>query len=206
MVRFFSEAADDPAVVSIQLTLYRVGEPTPIVDALLRARAAGKEVVLFVELKARFDESRNIAWVQRLEDAGVSVVYGVVGLKNHAKVALVLRRDGDGLRRYVHIGTGNYNAATARQYTDLGLFSADPELGADIHDFFNELTGSSHPPAGRYRHLAVAPITCFRGCSNGSSVKSSMPARADRPESAPRSTAWRTRRSSRRSTGPRRPA
>ncbi|MEO7986921.1 MAG: polyphosphate kinase 1, partial [Gemmatimonadales bacterium] len=157
VVRFFSEAADDPAVISIHLTLYRVGEPSPIVDGLLRARAAGKEVVLFVELKARFDESRNIAWVQRLEDAGVSVVYGVVGLKNHAKVGLVLRRDGDTLRRYVHIGTGNYNAATARQYTDLGLFSADPELGADIHDFFNELTGSSHPPAGRYRHLAVAP-------------------------------------------------
>lgn len=157
VVRFFSEAADDPAVASIRLTLYRVGEPSPIVEALLRARAAGKDVVLFVELKARFDESRNIAWVQRLEEAGASVVYGVVGLKNHAKVGLVLRREGDTLRRYVHIGTGNYNAATARQYTDLGLFSADPELGADVHDFFNELTGSSHPPAGAYRHIAVAP-------------------------------------------------
>jgi polyphosphate kinase len=163
VVRFFAEAADDPLVTSIRATLYRVGEASPIVDALLRARAAGKEVVLFVELKARFDEARNIAWVQRLEDAGATVVYGVVGLKNHAKVGLVLRRDGEGggrrdeLRRYVHIGTGNYNAATAKQYTDLGLFSADAALGADVQDFFNELTGSSHPPSGAYRRIAVAP-------------------------------------------------
>ena len=170
VVRFFAEAADDPFVSSIRVTLYRVGEASPIVDALLRARAAGKEVVLFVELKARFDETRNIAWVQRLEDAGATVVYGVVGLKNHAKVGVVLRRDGDALRRYVHIGTGNYNAATARLYTDLGLFSADRELGADVQEFFNELTGSSHPPAGAYRQIAVAPnhllpwlLECDRG-------------------------------------------
>jgi polyphosphate kinase len=157
VVRFFAEAAEDPLVTSVRVTLYRVGEASPIVDALLRARAAGKEVVLFVELKARFDEARNIAWVQRLEDAGATVVYGVVGLKNHAKVGLVLRREGDSLRRYVHIGTGNYNAATAKQYTDLGLFSAETEVGADIQDFFNELTGSSHPPSGAYRRIAVAP-------------------------------------------------
>ncbi len=157
VVRFFAEAADDPLVSSIRVTLYRVGEASPIVDALLRARAAGKEVVLFVELKARFDETRNIAWVQRLEDAGATVVYGVVGLKNHAKVGVVLRRDGDALRRYVHIGTGNYNAATGRLYTDLGLFSADGELGAEVHAFFNELTGSSQPPTGAYRRIAVAP-------------------------------------------------
>jgi polyphosphate kinase len=157
VVRFFAEAADDPDVLSIRLTLYRVGERSPIVDALLRAREAGKEVVIFVELKARFDESRNIAWVQRLEDAGATVVYGVVGLKNHAKVGLVIRREDGALRRYVHVGTGNYNAATARLYTDLGLLSADPGLGADINDFFNELTGSSHPPDGPYRHIAVAP-------------------------------------------------
>ncbi len=157
VVRFFSDAADDPLVASIRLTLYRVGERSPIADALLRARAAGKEVILFVELKARFDEARNIAWVQRLEEAGATVVYGVVGLKNHAKVGLVLRREGAALRRYVHIGTGNYNAATARQYTDLGLLSADPELGADINDLFNELTGSSHPPAGDYHRITVAP-------------------------------------------------
>ena len=157
VVRFFADAADDPDVLSIRLTLYRVGERSPIVDALLRARAAGKEVVIFVELKARFDESRNIAWVQRLEEAGATVVYGVVGLKNHAKVGLVLRREEGALRRYVHVGTGNYNAATARLYTDLGLLSADPELAAELHEFFNELTGSSHPPDGAYRHIAVAP-------------------------------------------------
>lgn len=157
VVRFFAEAADDPLVVSIRLTLYRVGERSPIVDALLKARAAGKEVILFVELKARFDEARNIAWVQRLEEAGAAVVYGVVGFKNHAKVGLVLRREQAGLTRYVHIGTGNYNAATARLYTDLGLLSADPELGADIHELFNELTGSSHAPSGEYRQIVVAP-------------------------------------------------
>ena len=157
VVRFFSEAADDQLVESIRLTLYRIGDRSPIVDALLRARAAGKEVVLFVELKAKFDEARNIAWVRRVEEAGATVIYGVAGLKNHAKVGLVLRREGGSLRRYVHIGTGNYNTSTARLYTDLGLLSADPELGADIQDFFNGLTGSSQPPAGSYRQIAVAP-------------------------------------------------
>ncbi len=159
IVRFFSEAAEDPQVASIRLTLYRVGEQSPIVDALLRARAAGKEVILFVELKARFDEARNVAWVQRLEDAGATVVYGVVGLKNHAKVGLVLRRTGTAgeLRRYVHIATGNYNVATARQYTDLGLLSADQRLGNDVHELFNELTGSSQPPGGRHDRIVVAP-------------------------------------------------
>ena len=155
--RFLAEAASDPAVLAIRLTLYRVGERSPVVDALLRALAAGKEVALFVELKARFDETRNVGWVRRLEEAGATVVYGVVGLKNHAKVGLVLRREPDGLRRYVHIGTGNYNAATARVYTDLSLFSADPALGADIHDLFNQLTGSSRAPGGTFRRLAVAP-------------------------------------------------
>ena len=157
VVRFFSEAADDPAVEGIRLTLYRAGERSPIGDALLRAAAAGKEVSIFVELKARFDESRNIGWVRRLEEAGAAVVYGVVGIKNHAKVGLVLRREGAGLRRYVHVGTGNYNAETARLYTDFGLLSADPDLSADVHDLFNELTGSSHAPAGSYRRITVAP-------------------------------------------------
>jgi polyphosphate kinase len=155
--RFFSEAADDPAVVAIRLTLYRVGERSPIVDALTRALERKKEVALFVELKARFDETRNVGWVRRLEEAGATVVYGVVGLKNHAKVGLVLRREDDGLRRYVHIGTGNYNAATAKVYTDLSLFSSDPDLGADVHDLFNQLTGSSRGPAGSFRRVAVAP-------------------------------------------------
>ncbi len=157
--RFFSDAADDPAVEAIRLTLYRVGDRSPIVDALLRALEHGKEVAIFVELKARFDETRNVGWVRRLEEAGAAVVYGVVGLKNHAKVGLVLRRESDGLRRYVHVSTGNYNATTARFYTDLGLFTTDEEIGADVHDLFNQLTGSSRAPSGSFRRLAVAPET-----------------------------------------------
>jgi polyphosphate kinase len=155
--RFFADAADDPAVVGIRATLYRVGERSPVVESLLTALKRGKDVSLFVELKARFDEARNAGWVRRLEEAGANLAYGVVGLKNHAKLALVVRREGDELRRYVHVGTGNYNAATARVYTDLGLFSADPELGADVNDLFNQLTGSSHAPAGTFRRLRVAP-------------------------------------------------
>ncbi len=157
VVRFFNEAADDPAVLAIRLTLYRIGERSPIVDALMRALQHGKEVAIFVELKARFDETRNIGWVRRLEEGGATVVFGVVGLKNHAKVGLVIRREPDGLRRYVHVSTGNYNALTARFYTDLGLFSADEALGADVHDLFNQLTGSSRAPGGTFRRIAVAP-------------------------------------------------
>jgi polyphosphate kinase len=155
--RFFADAAQDPAVVGIRATLYRVGERSPIVEALLAALRRGKDVSLFVELKARFDEARNAGWVRRLEEAGANVAYGVVGLKNHAKLALVVRREGDELRRYVHVGTGNYNAATARIYTDLGLFSSDADLAADVNDLFNQLTGSSHAPAGAFRRLRVAP-------------------------------------------------
>jgi polyphosphate kinase len=155
--RFFADAADDPAVVGIRATLYRVGERSLVVESLLAALKRGKDVSLFVELKARFDEARNAGWVRRLEEAGANLAYGVVGLKNHAKLALVVRREGDELRRYVHVGTGNYNAATARVYTDLGLFSADPELAADVNDLFNQLTGSSHAPAGSFRRLRVAP-------------------------------------------------
>ena len=155
--RFFSDAAEDPAVVAIRVTLYRIGERSPIVDALTRALERKKEVAIFVELKARFDETRNVGWVRRLEEAGATVVYGVVGLKNHAKVGLVLRREDEGLRHYVHIGTGNYNAATAKVYTDLSLFSADRELGADLQDLFNQLTGSSRGPTGTFRRIAVAP-------------------------------------------------
>jgi polyphosphate kinase len=155
--RFFADAAQDPAVVGIRATLYRVGERSPVVESLLAALRRGKDVSLFVELKARFDEARNAGWVRRLEEAGANLAYGVVGLKNHAKLALVVRREGDALRRYVHVGTGNYNAATARIYTDLGLFSADPDLAADVNDLFNQLTGSSHAPAGAFRRLRVAP-------------------------------------------------
>ncbi|MGH8697901.1 MAG: polyphosphate kinase 1, partial [Burkholderiales bacterium] len=118
---------------------------------------AGKDVAVFVEVKARFDEARNIEWVKKLERAGIQVVYGLVELKTHAKVALVARREEGGVRRYVHVGTGNYNAATAKLYTDLGLLSADPELAADLGDLFNELTGSSKAPQAAYRRILVAP-------------------------------------------------
>lgn len=155
--RLLQEAADDPGVVSIKLTLYRTGRDSPLADALLRALKNGKDVFVFLELKARFDEESNIQWTRRLTEAGGHVVYGLVGFKTHAKTALIVRRHESGVRRYVHIGTGNYNAATARFYTDLGLMSSDPDLGAELNDFFNELMGSAGPPAKEYRHLWVAP-------------------------------------------------
>ena len=161
--RFIEEAADDPDVTTIKATLYRAGERSPIVDALVRAALAGKDVAAFVELKARFDEARNVVWARRLTEAGVHVVYGLVGLKNHAKMTLVVRRESDALRRYVHIGTGNYNASTARFYTDIGLFSCNESLGADVNDLFNELTGSSRWPRGTYRKLLVAPHAMLPG-------------------------------------------
>jgi len=157
VLRLLNEAAADPAVVSLKLTLYRTGEHSPVVDALLRAAAAGKEVVAFVELKASYDEARNIAWVRQLERAGAQVVYGVVGLKNHAKVALVARREDGEVRRYAHVGTGNYNAATARFYTDLGLLTADAAIADDLGDLFNQLTGTSAAPGAALRRLLVAP-------------------------------------------------
>jgi polyphosphate kinase len=155
--RFLREAAEDTDVVSIKLTLYRTGRSSPVMEALLRALELGKEVSVFVELKARFDEESNIEWTRRLVDAGAHVITGVPGYKTHAKTALVVRRERGTVRRYVHIGTGNYNAQTARFYTDLGLMSADPDLGADLSDFFNELTGSERPPLKRFRRLLVAP-------------------------------------------------
>lgn len=155
--RLFTEAADDPDVVAVKLTLYRAGGRSTIVDALLRAARAGKDVFVFVELKARFDEERNVDWARRLEEAGVNVVYGLVKLKTHCKTALVVRREDGVVRRYAHIGTGNYNPATAALYTDLGLLTADEDLGADLNDLFNELSGSSRPPQSPYRRLLVAP-------------------------------------------------
>lgn len=161
--RFFREAAADPNVSAIKATLYRVGDDSPLVDALLHAAKRGKEVVAFVELKARFDEERNVAWARALEEAGGRVVYGLVGLKNHAKVSLVVRRetaDADGhakLHRYVHVGTGNYNARTARQYTDLSLLSANESLTSDVSDLFNDFTGSSRPPRPLRTGALVAP-------------------------------------------------
>jgi polyphosphate kinase len=153
---FVEQAARDPKVLAIKITLYRTSGPdSPIIRALLDAAAAGKQVVALIELKARFDEEANIVWAQALEDAGVHVAYGVVGLKTHTKIALVVRREGSTVRRYVHVGTGNYNDLTARLYEDLGLLTSDPELGADLSDLFNVLTGYAQHPT--YRRLVVAP-------------------------------------------------
>jgi polyphosphate kinase len=153
--RFIEQAVADPDVLTIKQTLYRTSGDSPIVRALIQAAEQGKQVVVLVEIKARFDEAANIVWARALERAGAHVAYGVVGLKTHSKLALVVRREGRGLRRYVHIGTGNYNPGTARQYVDLGLLTTDPELGADITDLFNALTGLSRQT--RYRRLLVAP-------------------------------------------------
>lgn len=156
VVDFIKQAADDPQVVAIKQTLYRVGSNSPVVEALMRARENGKQVAVLVELKARFDEENNIGWARALEREGVHVVYGLLGLKTHCKIALVVRREQDGLRRYTHLSTGNYNATTSRVYTDLGLFTAHPEIGADASELFNFLTGYSKQT--RYRRLSVAPI------------------------------------------------
>lgn len=156
--RFVKEAAADPDVAALKLTLYRPGGgESAIAEALRQAAASGKDVSVLVELKARFDEARNIEWARTLERHGIHVVTGLVSLKTHAKLALVVRRGRAGVRRYAHVGTGNYNADTARTYTDLGLFTADPRITADVHALFNELTGSSRAPRARLRHLLVAP-------------------------------------------------
>jgi polyphosphate kinase len=153
--RFIQTATEDPDVLAIKMTLYRTGGDSHIARMLANAAERGKQVVVLIELQARFDEENNIRWAQRFEDVGVHVSYGVAGLKTHAKVILVVRREGDQIRRYVHIGTGNYAPRTARIYTDFGLFSADPDLGADLSDLFNVLTGFASPQ--RYRKLIVAP-------------------------------------------------
>ncbi len=153
--RFIEQAASDPDVLAIKQTLYRTSGDSPIVDALVRAASAGKQVVVLVEIKARFDELNNIGWARILEQAGCHVVYGVVGLKTHAKLCLVVRLEGKRIRRYVHVGTGNYNSVTARLYEDVGLLTADATLGAEISTLFNDLTGYSR--SNEYRRLIVAP-------------------------------------------------
>jgi polyphosphate kinase len=157
VVRFLQEAAVDPDVTTIKLTLYRAGDRSPVVEALSEAARRGKQTVAFVELRARFDEERNVAWVRALETAGVHVVYGLVGYKTHAKAALVVRREQDQLRRYAHVGTGNYNPRTGLHYTDLSLLTADEAITADVADLFNALTGSSAPPERLARGALVAP-------------------------------------------------
>lgn len=156
VVRFITHAAHDPNVLAIKMTLYRTSGDSPIVKALIAAAENGKQVSVLVELKARFDEENNIYWARSLERVGVHVVYGLVGLKTHCKTVMVVRREKDRMRRYIHIGTGNYNPKTARLYTDLGLFSCREELGADITDLFNFLTGYSRQKS--YREVLVAPV------------------------------------------------
>jgi polyphosphate kinase len=152
---FLHQAARDPKVLAIKQTLYRTSRDSPIMGSLIHAANEGKQVVVLVELQARFDEERNIEWAQRLEDVGVHVVYGVAGLKTHAKLSLVVRDEGETITRFAHIGTGNYNETTARIYEDLGLFTTDPAIGADLSDLFNFLTGYSRQR--NFRRLAVAP-------------------------------------------------
>jgi polyphosphate kinase len=155
--RFVEQAVADPDVLAIKQTVYRTSDDSPLVPSLIRASERGKQAVCMVELKARFDEEANIHWAKSLEEAGVHVVYGIPGLKTHVKAILVARREGDSVREYVHIGTGNYNEKTARLYTDFGLFTADPDIGADVAEMFNFLTGYGRP--AEYRKVLVAPTT-----------------------------------------------
>ena len=161
VVNFLRQAAYDPDVLAIKITLYRVGSKSPIVNALLEARENGKDVAALIELKARFDEENNIGWARALENEGVHVVYGVVGLKVHAKLCMVVRREKGGIRRYLHLGTGNYNATTSRIYTDFGLLTCDKEKGEDVANIFNLLTGYAR--ITNYQKLLVAPVTLRNG-------------------------------------------
>ena len=154
--QFLAQAAEDPDVLTIKLSLYRTSGDSPVVRHLIRAAELGKQVVAMVEIKARFDERANIAWARKLEQAGAHVVYGLVGLKTHSKTLLIVRREEGVLRRYVHIGTGNYNSRTARQYVDLGLLTCRSDIGQDVTDLFNILTGLSRQRA--FRRLLIAPI------------------------------------------------
>ena len=156
VTEFINQAVDDPDVVAIKICLYRTGPESPIPPALIRASEAGKQVTALIELKARFDEEHNIEWARKLDEAGVHVVYGILGLKTHGKLTLVVRREGDDLKRYVHIASGNYNPTTSTTYTDLGLFTVDDEIGRDATELFNYLTGFSEQR--HYRKLMVAPV------------------------------------------------
>lgn len=155
VVRFLEAAASDPHVLAIKQTLYRTSGDSPIVDALIEAAEAGKQVLAVIEIRARFDEQANVRWARKLEDVGVHVVYGLVGFKTHAKLSLVVREEGNLVRRYCHVGTGNYNPKTAKMYEDLGILSADEKLGEDLNRLFNQLSGFA--PQSSYNRLLVAP-------------------------------------------------
>ncbi len=157
--KFIHVACDDPKVLAIKMTLYRTGDNSPFIRSLIRAAEQGKQVVCLVELKARFDEERNIYWANELENAGVHVVYGVVGLKTHAKTSLVVRQEQEGLKCYCHIGTGNYNVVTSRFYTDLGLLTTNEKITSDVVEFFHYLTGRSLK--SDYQNLLIAPVNMF---------------------------------------------
>jgi polyphosphate kinase len=176
--RFLDEAASDEHVLAIKLTLYRTSGDTALVAALVQAAQRGKQVAVIVELKARFDEANNIVWARQLEDAGVHVAFGSANLKTHAKTVLVVRREADGIRRYIHLGSGNYNSRTARLYTDVGLLTCSPSIGADVSDLFNSLTGYSRQRL--YRKLLVAPVN-MRGRFMELIERESLHARAGRP-------------------------
>ncbi|WP_137121732.1 RNA degradosome polyphosphate kinase [Segeticoccus rhizosphaerae] len=175
---FIDQAANDPAVLAIKQTLYRTSGDSPIVDALIDAAEDGKQVLAVVELKARFDEENNITWARKLEQAGVHVVYGMVGLKTHAKLCLVVRQEGDGLRRYCHVGTGNYNPKTARLYEDLGILTCDPQVGEDLTRLFNQLSGLA--PRSKFKRLLVAPRSVRTGLIEHIDAEAEL-ARSDRP-------------------------
>ena len=178
VVRFVEEAAKDPKVLAIKMTLYRVSPTSPIAQALARAAEAGKEVSVLVELQARFDEEANITWARALEEVGAHVVYGLVGYKTHCKICLVVRQEADGIRRYCHLATGNYNVRTAGVYSDLGLFTCRETFGQDLTELFNLLTGYTRPQ--KFHHLLLAPVG-LRECFNTAIRREADHARAGQP-------------------------